>query len=247
MDVDANLPLPSMGSADHAAGTCKRCNFFIKGRCQNGQDCVFCHFPHDKRKFSRQEKRERRATWLANTGEFDEDSCSDAKTGSQIITLPGMPQTRATMLSGPPSLADHYKMPPALLGMPRSLPPGLDLMFQPEEELSPTCSLPYTSLPSTPAHNIQALLSTVPRGPSAPKTAPAALVGTITTGMLREELVVEPATACNKETIMKPLAVGKKEMCTIGIQTEVEASIACTRCRAEICRAVGTCEPKVAC
>jgi len=30
--------LPSIGSAEHAAGTCKRCNFFPKGRCQNGKD-----------------------------------------------------------------------------------------------------------------------------------------------------------------------------------------------------------------
>jgi hypothetical protein len=56
--------LPSVGSALHGTGECKRCNFFPKGRCQNGKDCSFCHFPHDKRKPSRQEKRERRAAWL---------------------------------------------------------------------------------------------------------------------------------------------------------------------------------------
>jgi hypothetical protein len=56
--------LPSIGSALHATGECKRCNFFPKGRCQNGKNCTFCHFPHDKRKPSRQEKRERRAAWL---------------------------------------------------------------------------------------------------------------------------------------------------------------------------------------
>lgn len=54
--------LPSMGSALHSSGECKRCNFFLKGRCQNGKDCDFCHFPHDKRKHSRQEKRERQAS-----------------------------------------------------------------------------------------------------------------------------------------------------------------------------------------
>jgi len=57
--------LPSIGSAQHATGECKRCNFFPKGRCQNGKNCTFCHFPHDKRKPSRQEKRERRAAWLS--------------------------------------------------------------------------------------------------------------------------------------------------------------------------------------
>jgi len=45
--------LPSIGSAGHGAGTCKRCNFFVKGRCQNGKSCVFCHFPHDKPKMKR--------------------------------------------------------------------------------------------------------------------------------------------------------------------------------------------------
>jgi len=61
VDLDA---LPSIGSAQHGTGECKRCNFFPKGRCQNGKDCTFCHYPHDKRKPSRQEKRERRAAWL---------------------------------------------------------------------------------------------------------------------------------------------------------------------------------------
>lgn len=62
LEVDLSL-LPSIGSASHAAGECKRCNFFAKGRCQSGKDCLFCHFPHEKRKASRQEKRERRAAW----------------------------------------------------------------------------------------------------------------------------------------------------------------------------------------
>jgi len=67
-DAESTIPegaeLPSIGSALHAAGECKRCNFYLKGRCQNGKDCAFCHFPHDKRKHSRQEKRERRAALL---------------------------------------------------------------------------------------------------------------------------------------------------------------------------------------
>jgi hypothetical protein len=66
VDLDS---LPSIGSAQHATGECKRCNFFPKGRCQNGKNCTFCHYPHDKRKPSRQEKRERRAAWLDQQGE----------------------------------------------------------------------------------------------------------------------------------------------------------------------------------
>lgn len=41
--------LPSIGSAGHMNGTCKRCAFHEKGRCQNGAACNFCHFPHEKR------------------------------------------------------------------------------------------------------------------------------------------------------------------------------------------------------
>mmetsp|Transcript_2880 Transcript_2880/g.6526 ORF Transcript_2880/g.6526 Transcript_2880/m.6526 type:complete len:267 (+) Transcript_2880:52-852(+) len=40
--------LPSVGSAGHFEGTCKRCCFYPKGRCENGKECGFCHFEHDK-------------------------------------------------------------------------------------------------------------------------------------------------------------------------------------------------------
>mmetsp|Transcript_65975 Transcript_65975/g.134054 ORF Transcript_65975/g.134054 Transcript_65975/m.134054 type:complete len:511 (+) Transcript_65975:80-1612(+) len=42
--------LPSIGSAGHFTGDCKRCCFHPKGRCSNGYECRFCHFDHDKRK-----------------------------------------------------------------------------------------------------------------------------------------------------------------------------------------------------
>jgi len=41
--------LPSLGSFGHFAGLCSRCCFHAKGRCQNGKDCRFCHFEHEKR------------------------------------------------------------------------------------------------------------------------------------------------------------------------------------------------------
>jgi len=50
-------PLPSVGSAGHADGTCKRCAFFPKGRCKNGADCTHCHFDHPKPLRSRRRKR----------------------------------------------------------------------------------------------------------------------------------------------------------------------------------------------
>jgi len=41
---------PSIGSEKHELGACKRCCFFVRGRCQNGHACLFCHYEHDKRK-----------------------------------------------------------------------------------------------------------------------------------------------------------------------------------------------------
>lgn len=43
------VELPSVGSALHAEGNCKRCSFFPKNNCQNASDCEFCHFDHEKR------------------------------------------------------------------------------------------------------------------------------------------------------------------------------------------------------
>lgn len=40
--------LPSIGSAGHEQGLCKRCAFFPKGRCKNGADCTHCHMEHPK-------------------------------------------------------------------------------------------------------------------------------------------------------------------------------------------------------
>lgn len=40
--------LPSVGSAGHDQGLCKRCAFFPKGRCKNGADCTHCHLEHPK-------------------------------------------------------------------------------------------------------------------------------------------------------------------------------------------------------
>lgn len=52
--------LPSVGSAAHGAGTCKRCCFFPKGRCNNGEACHFCHFSHEKRRPKNKKKTKKR-------------------------------------------------------------------------------------------------------------------------------------------------------------------------------------------
>jgi len=121
-DVDENVEqveddltdLPSLGSAQHAIGECKRCNFFAKGRCANGKDCEFCHFLHDKRKLSRQEKRERRAAYQMedaseNHGGYnavDMDETDGAMASRPVFPpglLPWQPETE-TILSSQPML-----------------------------------------------------------------------------------------------------------------------------------------------
>jgi len=52
---------PSLGSDGHAAGTCKRCCFFPRGRCTNGYECEFCHHPHEKRKRKNKKKKKKEA------------------------------------------------------------------------------------------------------------------------------------------------------------------------------------------
>lgn len=69
--------LPSVGSAMHADGLCKRCCFFPKGRCLNGQDCEFCHFEHEKRK-RKKKKKGAGARRDAAGSESDDDSQDDA-------------------------------------------------------------------------------------------------------------------------------------------------------------------------
>jgi hypothetical protein len=73
--------LPSIGSAGHAHGLCKRCCFYPKGRCLNGYSCNFCHFPHEKRirknKHKNRQSRDRTRThrqsddaWHSNSKEW---------------------------------------------------------------------------------------------------------------------------------------------------------------------------------
>eukprot|EP00928_Gymnodinium_smaydae_P053277 TRINITY_DN3730_c0_g1_i1.p1 TRINITY_DN3730_c0_g1~~TRINITY_DN3730_c0_g1_i1.p1 ORF type:complete len:537 (+),score=127.69 TRINITY_DN3730_c0_g1_i1:104-1714(+) len=47
---------PSVGSAMHQSGMCKRCCFFPRGRCSNGYDCAFCHYEHEKRRRKNKKK-----------------------------------------------------------------------------------------------------------------------------------------------------------------------------------------------
>merc|ERR1740117_1801569 len=73
----ANAELPSVGSAAHGEGMCKRCCFFPKGRCVNGSDCQFCHFAHEKRKSKGKKKkktRRRKQRQLASQRQADQQT-----------------------------------------------------------------------------------------------------------------------------------------------------------------------------
>ncbi|CAE8604960.1 unnamed protein product, partial [Polarella glacialis] len=88
--VEIDDPLPSIGSAKHDEGACKRCCFFPKGRCTNGQNCEFCHFDHEKRK---RKKKKKGAGSKKKDGEEDSDS-EDGDSDSDPAPSP-RPRARA--------------------------------------------------------------------------------------------------------------------------------------------------------
>jgi len=79
----ANAPLPSSGSALHSEGTCKRCCFFPKGRCNNGYDCQFCHFAHEKRKAKNKKKKKKRRKHKMSSGSAVQNSSSQSAPSRQ--------------------------------------------------------------------------------------------------------------------------------------------------------------------
>jgi len=130
-------PLPSMGSAQHAEGACKRCCFFPKGRCQNGYNCEFCHFEHEKRK--RKKKKKSGAARRDSGGSESEDD-SDAE-------LPGLtPQNSGTGPSGSVESRASKQDPPTGPPFETPLPPTAPPLLPPR-------GLPLPAEPPPPAPN----------------------------------------------------------------------------------------------
>jgi len=157
MAVDLSA-LPSIGSVAHATGDCKRCNFFVKGRCQSGKDCTFCHFTHEKCKLSRQEKRERRAAWMGEgMGELAEEKLAALNGQDGSLANSMFPETGLAL---PPGL-----VPCSLPPMNQTLPAFLDpRMFQPLVSPAPGLTSPHFS-------SMSSIFSTVPSAaPSANST-----------------------------------------------------------------------------
>jgi hypothetical protein len=82
-------PLPSLGSAEHGSGKCKRCCFFPKGRCSNGADCEFCHFSHDKRKNVKSKKKKSRRRKNRRSDSQITPQATKAPSMEQILGISG--------------------------------------------------------------------------------------------------------------------------------------------------------------
>merc|ERR1719324_1087583 len=95
------MSFPSVGSAQHSLGDCRRCNFFAKGRCRNGLECPFCHLPHERRKLSRQEKREQQAARQQQEAYDSSDSASE----DESMPLQSGPLLSPAGASAPPGLS----------------------------------------------------------------------------------------------------------------------------------------------
>jgi hypothetical protein len=116
-------PLPSLGSALHAEGACKRCCFFPKGRCQNGLDCEFCHFEHEKRK--RKKKKKGAKARDANADGSESESEEDGVQGAGFMlpgAWPSQPEPIGSARAGLPLTAPP-PLPPRGLPLPTEPPP----------------------------------------------------------------------------------------------------------------------------
>jgi len=120
-DVEATLAaamasgqLPSVGSAKHDEGLCKRCCFFPKGRCHNGYECEFCHLEHDKRKRKKKKKGAKR-----------EESESGAEAGAAESAEGDAAQSVSVAEQAPPS-----KPPRGPLPVPNEPPPPAPAALQ---------------------------------------------------------------------------------------------------------------------
>lgn len=134
--------LPSLGSAQHASGECRRCNFFAKGRCRNGVDCPFCHLPHDRRKLSRQEKREQQAARqaLQDGATTTTDDASDS--GSEFDDASAAKKS-GLLLSPVAARSDGQRQEAS------RAPPGLSLGVEAQTSEAPVApALPASTTPS---------------------------------------------------------------------------------------------------
>lgn len=86
---------PSMGSALHAAGECKRCCFFPRNRCSNGYNCEFCHYDHEKRARRKRNRKGGQNQPAIDTDDLDDCSEDATRDTGLEIQLPPTPESLA--------------------------------------------------------------------------------------------------------------------------------------------------------
>jgi len=139
--------LPSVGSVWHASGECRRCNFFLKGRCRNGIDCLFCHLPHEqRRKMSRQEKRDAKAARAVEDGSSGaEGGADDDSTGTWASQEAAPSQWPLCVVGGGAAVAGI-----ALAGGVSQMRPPPGLRTPPGLALAPASVAPQVALATAP-------------------------------------------------------------------------------------------------
>lgn len=106
--------LPSIGSIGHATGDCKRCCFHPKGRCQNGHECRFCHFDHDKRRRAGVKKKGSRQL-------SPDSSMTGSGDGTSPVLTPAMGQQPMALILGPQAPCQQMQC------IPGALPPVVNM------------------------------------------------------------------------------------------------------------------------
>lgn len=224
--------LPSMGSALHASGECRRCNFFAKGRCRNGRDCQFCHLPHERRKLSRQEKREQQAARMAResgstTEDPDDTDCADEETANStpVTTCPTSPVGLSGPLVSPAEPAVGTQ--PTKVLPPGLRPPGLTLpAAAPTGPLLPPHMGGYTTFEPAGCYSAKG------SSEHPPATLPPPLLAT---SPLQQPTYIAAAAAAPPPLLATdapaPAPAARrppvKEMCTVGTQTDDDCSWCC--------------------
>lgn len=136
---------PSEGSEAHDAGACKRCCFFPRGRCNNGYNCVFCHYEHEKRKRKNKKKKKK-------------DGASGAAPSTTTTITTSITTADGRVLHVMPAQAPTYD------GMPHNTqllapPEGHALIYQAmtapaadDRQLAPPPQMTYTHGYAPPQH-----------------------------------------------------------------------------------------------
>jgi len=136
-DVVTLSDLPSIGSLGHFAGQCSRCCFHPKGRCQNGYDCRFCHFDHEKR------QRKKKTVTMSGTVRcwgFNSSSNPRAPPMAPLMVPPMAPQMAVAAPLGPPMA-----------------PPGLDHIAHVVQSEQSVSAMPGGYCSQYPPHSVETI------------------------------------------------------------------------------------------